>query len=96
MVDTGATSSSMGAAEAERLGLDYKHGQRGMQQHRQRHGAGLRGRSSLRCASATSRSTTSTRSVCPAPMPYVLLGNSFLTRFQMKRENDLMTLDRRY
>jgi aspartyl protease family protein len=25
----------------------------------------------------------------------VLLGNSFLTRFQMKRENDVMTLDRR-
>jgi aspartyl protease family protein len=28
-------------------------------------------------------------------MPYVLLGNSFLTRFQMKRENDIMTLERR-
>ena len=49
-----------------------------------------------RCASATSRSTTSTRSSLPAPMPYILLGNSFLTRFQMKRENDVMTLDLRY
>ena len=29
-------------------------------------------------------------------MPYILLGNSFLTRFQMKRENDVMTLDLRY
>ena len=28
-------------------------------------------------------------------MPYVLLGNSFLTRFQMKRENDVMTLEKR-
>ena len=28
-------------------------------------------------------------------MPYVLLGNSFLTRFQMKRENDRMTLSKR-
>ena len=35
-------------------------------------------------------------SVSPAPMPYILLGNSFLTRFQMKRENDVMTLDLRY
>ena len=34
--------------------------------------------------------------VLPAPMPYILLGNSFLTRFQMKRENDVMTLDLRY
>ena len=30
------------------------------------------------------------------PLPFVLLGNSFLTRFQMRRENDLMTLERRY
>jgi aspartyl protease family protein len=29
-------------------------------------------------------------------MPYVLLGNSFLSRFQMKRENDTMTLVKRY
>ena len=29
-------------------------------------------------------------------MPYVLLGNSFLTRFQMQRDNDQMTLQRRY
>jgi len=34
--------------------------------------------------------------VTPQPMPFVLLGNSFLTRFQMKRENNLMTLDKRY
>jgi len=34
--------------------------------------------------------------VVPANMPHVLLGNSFLNRFQMKRENDQMTLDLRY
>ena len=34
--------------------------------------------------------------VVPAGMPYVLLGNSFLTRFQMKRENETMILERRY
>ena len=34
--------------------------------------------------------------VSQQPMPYVLLGNSFLNRFQMKRENDQMVLDRRY
>jgi aspartyl protease family protein len=31
----------------------------------------------------------------PMPMPNILLGNSFLTRFQMKRENDVLTLERR-
>jgi aspartyl protease family protein len=34
--------------------------------------------------------------VLPQPMPYVLLGNSFLSRFQMQRSNDQMTLERRY
>ena len=30
------------------------------------------------------------------PMPVVLLGNSFLSRFQMRRDNDQMVLERRY
>jgi len=34
--------------------------------------------------------------VTPQGMPYVLLGNSYLSRFQMQRDNDLMTLERRY
>jgi len=28
-------------------------------------------------------------------MPYVLLGNSFLGRFQMRRDNDLLHLQKR-
>ncbi|MBA4341937.1 MAG: TIGR02281 family clan AA aspartic protease, partial [Methylibium sp.] len=34
--------------------------------------------------------------VVPGQMNHVLLGNSFLSRFQMKRENELMTLELRY
>ncbi|WP_305016763.1 retropepsin-like aspartic protease family protein [Mycobacterium tuberculosis] len=34
--------------------------------------------------------------VTPAPMPYVLLGNSYLTRFQMTRTNDQLVLEQRY
>lgn len=33
--------------------------------------------------------------VVPAPMPHVLLGNSFLQRFQLRRDNDLMRLELR-
>jgi aspartyl protease family protein len=33
--------------------------------------------------------------VLPMPMPYVLLGNSFLSRFQMRRDNDVMRLELR-
>jgi hypothetical protein len=28
-------------------------------------------------------------------MPYVLLGNSFLTRFSMRRDNEVMRLEKR-
>ena len=34
--------------------------------------------------------------ITPQPMPYVLLGNSFLTEFQMTRINDQMVLEKRY
>ena len=33
--------------------------------------------------------------VMPQPMPYVLLGNSFLARFQMRRDNDVLRLELR-
>ena len=34
--------------------------------------------------------------VVPAAMDQVLLGNSFLSRFQMKRDNDVLVLDKRF
>ena len=34
--------------------------------------------------------------VTPNEMPFVLLGNSFLTRFQMTRNNEQMVLEKRY
>jgi aspartyl protease family protein len=34
--------------------------------------------------------------VTSGEMPYVLLGNSFLSRFQMTRTNDQMVLEKRY
>ena len=34
--------------------------------------------------------------VSSGAMPYVLLGNSFLSHFQMTRTNDQMVLDKRY
>jgi aspartyl protease family protein len=95
MVDTGATRVAMDKYEADRLGVDYKNGRRGV----------------TRTANGDAPSYTVTLPsvrigdvqvydveaiVLPAPMPYILLGNSFLTRFQMKRENDVMTLDLRY
>lgn len=34
--------------------------------------------------------------VMPQAMPFMLLGNSFLNRFQMLRDNDQLTLTKKY
>lgn len=95
LVDTGATMVSMDKYEAERLGIDYKNGRRGMS----RTANGDLPYYTTRLASVRIGDVQVydvDAIVSPAPMPYILLGNSFLTRFQMKRENDVMTLDLRY
>lgn len=95
MVDTGATSIGMGAADAERLGIDYKSGQPVRMGTANGVALGWRVKlASVRIREVEVRDVDAT--VAPQPMPYILLGNSFLNRFQMKRENDLMVLERRY
>jgi aspartyl protease family protein len=95
MVDTGATMVAMDKYEAERLGVDYKNGRRGITRTANGdvpvYAAKL---ASVRIGDVQVYNVDAV--VTQAPMPYILLGNSFLTRFQMKRENDVMTLDLRY
>ena len=94
VVDTGATHIAMSQAEAQRIGLDYKAGQRGM-------GNTANGQvpvhritlDVVRVGDVQVYNVDAT--VLPAQMDQVLLGNSFLTRFQMKRDNDTLTLDKR-
>lgn len=94
MVDTGATTIALSAADAERIGLKYKDGQRGM--------ASTAGGvvpvyrvnlTSVRVGEVTVYGIEAT--VVQAQMPFVLLGNSFLNRFQMTRINDMLTLEKR-
>ena len=95
MVDTGATLVAMDKYEADRLGVDYKNGRRGFT--RTANGdmpVYATKLTSVRIGDVVVYNVDAL--VSPAPMPYILLGNSFLTRFQMKRENDVMTLDLRY
>ena len=95
MVDTGATSVAMGAVDAERAGIAYKNGQlvhlstaNGVTQ-------GYRIKlNSVRIGDVEVYDVDAV--VTPQPMQYMLLGNSFLTRFQMVRENEQMTLVKRY
>jgi aspartyl protease family protein len=95
IVDTGATTVSMSQDEADRLGLDYKNGQRGLS--RTANGVVPFYRTSLASVRVGDVQVYNVdASVLPGQMSHILLGNSFLTRFQMKRENDVLTLDMRY
>jgi aspartyl protease family protein len=95
MVDTGATVIALSETEARRIGLDYKSGSLG----RASTANGMVTTwnvklAAVRVGDVEIRDVDA--SVVPASMPYVLLGNAFLSRFQMKRDNDVMVLERRY
>lgn len=95
LVDTGATLIAIGQAEADRIGLAYKNGQRVMLRTANGDVAGFRvALNSVRIGDVEVFNVDAV--VQPAPLPFILLGNSFLTRFQMRRDNDTMTLQRRY
>jgi aspartyl protease family protein len=85
---------SLGQAEADRLGLDWKSGPRVLTQTANgpvpTHRITL---SAVRVGEVTVSNVAAV--VVPAPPPYALLGNSFLARFQMRRENDQMRLELR-
>ena len=95
VVDTGATSIAMSVAEAQRLGVEYKSGQ--PVQMSTANGV-IQGwiikLNSVRVGDVVVHGVEA--AVSAGSMPYVLLGNTFLTRFQMTRANDQMVLERRY
>lgn len=95
MLDTGATNVALSAADAQRIGLDYTKGQpvqigtaNGMTQ-------GYRLRlQSVRVGDVEVYDIDAV--VSQQPMPFVLLGNSFINRFSMRRDADQMVLEKRY
>lgn len=95
MVDTGATSIAMGADEARRMGIAFENGQRFYGSTANGHVVAYRVvLTSVRIQDVEVHNVDA--AVLPQGMPYILLGNSFLSRFQMKRENDTLTLTRRF
>lgn len=95
MVDTGASAVSIGAAEADAIGIQYKNGERVLLNTANGQSIGWKVQlNSVRLGSVDVYSVEAL--VTPAPMPYVLLGNSYLTRFQMTRTNDQLLLEQRY
>jgi aspartyl protease family protein len=95
MVDTGATLVSMSASDAERMGLAYKDGEPVRMSTANGVTPGWKVKlNSVRIGDVTAHEVDAIVSM--GAMPYVLLGNSFLSRFQMTRNNDQMVLEKRY
>ena len=95
MVDTGATSVAMGVQDAERAGINYKNGQPVTMATANGNAQGYRIKLSSICVGDVEVFDVDAV-VTPQAMPFMLLGNSFLTRFAMTRENDQMTIVKRY
>lgn len=95
MVDSGATTVSMGAAQATALGIKYQSGQRA-----RAHTANgivsvyLVNLETVRIGPVTLRNVEG--SVAEAPMTKILLGNSFLSRFDIQQNGGQMVLEKRY
>lgn len=94
MLDTGATLVALSQAEAERIGLAWRDAPRAMTQTA--NGAVPVHRVSLSAVRLGEVEVANVDAiVMPASMPYVLLGNSFLMRFEMRRDSDVLRLERR-
>lgn len=94
MVDTGATAIAMSQSEANRIGLDWQRGRRALTQTAGGvvpiHAVNL---SSVQVGGIEVINVDAV--ILPTDMPMVLLGNSFLSRFSMRRDSDVMRLEKR-
>jgi len=94
MVDTGASTVAIGRPDAERMGLKYQNGQPVRVNTANGMGQGWRMKlDSVRIGDVEVFGVEAI--ITSQSMPYVLLGNSFLTEFQMTRINDQMVLEKR-
>lgn len=94
MVDTGATTVAIGAADAERLGLPYREGRpmRMATANGTVQGWAVR-LDSVRIGTVDLHGMDAV--VLPLAMPYVLLGNNVLARFALTRSGQQMVLEHR-
>lgn len=92
LVDTGATLVALSQSDAQRFGIDLRNARRSLMSTANGTVPALMVTlTSVRLGEVEVFNVPAV--VMPAAMPYVLLGNSFLTRFQMRRDNDVMRLE---
>jgi aspartyl protease family protein len=94
LVDTGASVVAMGKAQADSLGIAYQNAP--ISFANTANGSVMVHMINLDAVRLGGVLVANVPAmVLPTPMDHVLLGNSFLTRFQMRRENDVMRLEKR-
>lgn len=95
MVDTGASTVAIGRPDAQRMGLKFEEQGQSVRMNTANGVAqGWRMRlDSVRVGDVELRGVDAI--ITPQPMPYVLLGNSFLREFEMSRNGDEMMLLKR-
>jgi len=95
ILDTGATMVAMSAADAQRIGLDFSKGQPVMLNTANGNAPGYRIKlDSVRVGDVEVYDIDAI--VAQQPMPYILLGNSFINHFSMRRDADQMVLEKRF
>ena len=95
MLDTGATTVALSAADAQRIGLDFSKGRPVRVNTANGTAQGYLVRlNSVRVGDVEVYDVEAI--VSPQPMPHVLLGNSFISRFSMRRDSDQMVLEKRF
>jgi aspartyl protease family protein len=95
LVDTGATFVALGIADARRMGLNYLKGERAMS--RTANGMARVYKIKLDSVKVGDISLTNIdATIHESEMPFALLGMSFLSRVEMRREGTDLTLTKRY
>ena len=95
LVDTGASTVTMSQVDADRMGIEYQNAPRVVGNTANGQALGyLVTLRSVRVGDVEVYQVPAAILAVPA-MHSILLGNSFLSRFQMKRENDTLVLDKR-
>lgn len=95
LVDTGATSVALSAADAKRMGINYYNAPRGQVSTANGTANAYRVKfDTIRIGDVSLNNVDGL--VLESDMPYALLGMSFLNRMEMNRDGATMTLRRRY
>jgi aspartyl protease family protein len=96
LVDTGATSISLSSADASRLGIDYRKGPPGLMGTANGTVVVYRVKLDTVRVGDIVVNNVDAAVLEGNPMPFALLGMSFLNRMEMKREGQTMVLIRRF